>query len=125
MTATRLVWAMSRDRRFPGYQLTRRVDERTNTPPIATVLCGMVMEIVLAIFANQTATLQNLFSTTTIQPLIIYLSTVILYMCTRHKLPRSRGFNLGVFEWPVVVLALVWLIFELSIFRDSSFKTPW
>lgn len=38
MTATRLVWAMARDRRFPGYQLTRSVDERTNTPLIATIL---------------------------------------------------------------------------------------
>ena len=47
------------------------------------------------------------------------------YVCTRHKLPRSHGFNLGAFEWPVVMLALVWLVFELSIFRDSSFKIPW
>src|SRR5713226_9113130 len=51
---------------------------------------------------------------------------MILYVGTRHKLPRSHGFNLGAFEWPVVMLALVWLVFELSIFRDSSlFKTPW
>ncbi len=125
ITATRLVWAMSRDRRFPGYLLTRRVDTRTHTPLVATMLCGMVMEAVLAIFANQAAPLQNLFSTTTIQPLIIYLATVILYACTRRRLPRSRGFNLGAFEWPVVALALAWLVFELSIFRDSSFITPW
>jgi amino acid transporter len=125
MTATRLVWAMSRDRRFPGYQLFRRVDERRNTPLRATILCGMFLEVVLAIFANQIATLQNLFSTTAIQLVIIYLSTVLLYVCTRHKLPRSHGFNLGAFEWPVVILALVWLVFELSIFRDSSFKIPW
>ncbi len=125
MTATRLVWAMSRDRRFPGYQLTRRVDERRNTPLIATILCGMFLEVVLAIFANQTATLLNLFSTTAILTVIIYFSTVILYVCTRHKLPRLHGFNLGAFEWTVVMLALVWLVFELSIFRDSSFKTPW
>ncbi len=55
------------------------MDERTNTPLIATILCGMVLEVVLASFANQTATLQNLFSTTAIQLVIIYLATVILY----------------------------------------------
>ena len=38
---------------------------------------------------------------------------------------RTHGFHLGPFEWPVVVLALVWLVFELSIFRDASFKIPW
>ncbi len=101
------------------------MDERTNTPLIATILCGMVLEVVLASFANQTATLQNLFSTTAIQLVIIYLATVILYVCRRHKLPRSRGFNLGAFEWPVVILALVWLVFDLPIFRDSSLKIPW
>jgi amino acid transporter len=125
MTATRLVWSMSRDRRFPGYRLARRVDERTNTPLTATILCGMILEVVLASFANQAATLQNLFSTTAIQVVIIYLATVIMYVCTRHKLSRSYGFHLGIFEWPVVILALIWLLFALSIFRDSSFTTPW
>ena len=94
VTATRLVWAMSRDRRFPGYQLFRRVNERTNTPLLATVLCGIVLEVILAIFANQTATLQNLFSSTAILVVMIYLATVILYVCTRHKFPRrAHGFT--------------------------------
>jgi amino acid transporter len=125
MTATRLVWAMSRDRRFPGHQPFSRVNERTNTPLLATILCGMVLEVILASFANQTAALQNLFSTSVIVVMIIYLATMILYVCTRHKLPRSHGFDLGPFEWPVVLLALAWLVFALSIFRDSSFKIPW
>ncbi len=125
ITATRLVWAMSRDERFPGYQLFRRVDSRTNTPLTATVLCGVILEVVLAIFANQTNTLVNLFSASSLLPAIIYLATVILYVSTRHKLPRGEGFRLGAFEWPVIILALVWLVFELSIFRDQSFVTPW
>jgi amino acid transporter len=126
VTTTRLVWAMSRDRRFPGYQLFRRVNERTNTPLAATVLCGIVLVVILASFANQTTALQNLFSTAAILAVMIYLATVILYACTRHKFPRRpHGFHLGRFEWPVVVLALVWLVFELSIFRDKTFTTPW
>jgi amino acid transporter len=126
VATTRLVWAMSRDRRFPGYQLFRRVNERTNTPLGATVLCGIVLVVILAGFANQTTALQNLFSTAAILAVLIYLATVILYACTRHKFPRrEHGFHLGPFEWPVVVLALVWLVFELSIFRDATFTTPW
>ena len=35
------------------------------------------------------------------------------------------GFSLGAFEWPIIILALIWLLFELSIFRDVSFTTPW
>jgi amino acid transporter len=125
ITATRLVWAMSRDQRFPGYTLFRQVNVCTGTPVIATIFCGIVIEVVLAIFATQTNTLTSLFSAATLLPAIIYLATVILYVSTHHKLPRAQGFRLGALEWPVVILALLWLLFELSIFRDSSFVTPW
>ncbi len=125
ITATRLTWAMSRDQRFPGHALFSRVNERTGTPAAATLLLGVLIEAVLAIFATQTNTLTNLFSASSLLPTIIYLATVILYVSTRKKLPSTRGFKLGVFEWPIVILALVWLLFELAIFRDAQFVTPW
>jgi len=131
ITTTRLTWAMSRDQRFPGYQLFRRVDARTGTPIAATVLSGLLIEVVLAvfaglgIFANQTSPLGYLFSAATLLPAIIYLATVILYVWARRKLPAAQGFSLGVFEWPVIILSIVWLLFELAIFRDKSFAEPW
>jgi len=91
----------------------------------ATVFLAIVLEVVLAIFANQSAALTNLFTASGLLPCIIYLATVILYIVTRHKLPRARGFDLGRFEWPVVTLAALWLLFELSIFRDAQFAEPW
>ena len=132
ITATRLVWAMSRDERFPGYQLFRQVNVRTRTPLAATLFAGLLIEVVLAvfaglgIFANQTSPLNYLFSAATLLPAIIYLATVILYASARHKLPPARGFSLGVFEVPIIILALVWLLFELAIFRDTLlFAEPW
>ncbi len=129
ITVTRLVWAMSRDQRFPGYQVFSQVNNRTGTPAAATLLSGILIEVVLAAFAgwgiftnptnaaNQTTTLFSLFS--------VYLATVILYIFARRKLPETHGFSLGAFEWPIIILALIWLLFELSIFRDVSFTTPW
>jgi len=138
ITATRLIWAMSRDQRFPGHSLFRQVDTRTGTPLSATIAGGIVIEVVLAIFAgigiiinpnnvaSQATTLLSLFSAATLLPAIIYLATVILYAVARRRLPRGRGFSLGVFEWPIIVLSIVWLLFELSIFRDATtFATPW
>ncbi|GAC1358489.1 MAG: amino acid permease [Ktedonobacteraceae bacterium] len=125
ITATRLTWAMSRDRRFPGHTLFSRVSERTGTPVAATILLGVLIEVVLAIFANQTNALQSLFSASSLLPTIIYLATVILYVSTRNKLPSANAFKLGVFEWPIIVLSLLWLLFELAIFRDAQFVTPW
>ncbi len=125
ITATRLTWAMSRDRRFPGYQVLSQVNRNTGTPVATTLLSGILCEVVLAIFANQPNTLISLFSASTLLPAIIYLVTVILYIYARRKLPQTHGFSLGMFEWPIIVLSLVWLLFEIAIFRDSSFASPW
>ncbi len=132
ITVSRLTWAMSRDERFPGHQLFRQVNRQTGTPVAATLLCGILIEVVLAGFAllgilvpSQSTTLGNLFSAATLLPAIIYLATVILYIYARRKLPEARGFSLGAWEWPIIVLSVIWLLFELSIFRDSSFAAPW
>ena len=50
---------------------------------------------------------------------------MIFYIYTRRKLPETHGFSLGAFEWPIIILSLVWLLFELAIFRDASFASPW
>jgi amino acid transporter len=125
ITASRVVWAMSRDERFPGWQILRRVSRSYRTPLIATVVVGILLEVVLAAFANTTSALFKLFSAATLMPAIIYFVTVILYLVARRKLPAERGFNLGAWEWPVVIVSIVWLVFELLIFRDASFKDPW
>jgi amino acid transporter len=125
ITATRLTYAMARDQRFPGYRIFRQVHPRTNTPVWATVLLCVLIEAVLAIFAPRADALVNLFGAATLLPCLIYLATVLLYVGVRTRLPRAQGFSLGRFEWPVVALALIWLLFELSIFRDQSFHAPW
>ncbi len=132
ITVTRLTWAMSRDERFPGHSLIRQVGRQTGTPIAATLLCGILIEVVLASFAwlgilvpSQSSTLTYLFSAATLLPAIIYLATVVLYIYARRKLPETHGFSLGVWEWPIVILSVVWLLFELSIFRDAQFAAPW
>ena len=34
-------------------------------------------------------------------------------------------FNLGAWEMPILIVAVVWLVFELALFLDSSFKQAW
>jgi amino acid transporter len=132
ITATRLAWAMSRDERFPAYKLLRGVNKRTGTPVASALFAGILDQVVLGvfaglgIFAGQTNTLGNLFSASTLLPAIIYLLTTIFYIVVQRRLPHvERAFSLGIFEWPVIILALVWLVFELAIFRDAQFATPW
>ncbi|WP_375406368.1 amino acid permease [uncultured Amnibacterium sp.] len=125
MSGVRLVWAMSRDNRFPGHSLFDKVSPRTGTPFAATVLMLVITEAILLVFAFQTDALFTLFGAATLLPAVIYAATVILYIVKRKSLPASQGFSLGRFEVPVIVLASIWLLFELSIFRDASFASAW
>jgi amino acid transporter len=125
ITGVRLTWAMSRDQRFPGWQGLRQIAPRSGTPRNATFMLLVVTEVILAVFAEQAGVLYNLFSAATLLPAVLYLATVILFAVKRRHLPASHGFDLRRWETPVLVLALVWLLFEMSIFRDASFKDPW
>ena len=78
----------------------------------------------LAAFATSTDVLFKLFSAATLMPAIIYFVTVLLYVWKRRSLPAEKGFNLGSWEWPVIIISLVWLVFELLIFRDASSTHP-
>ena len=125
MSGVRLVWAMSRDRRFPGWQVLHKVSPHFGTPLNATVVMTVISAVILGLFSTSTDALFKLFSAATLLPAIIYAITVVLYIATRRRLPASSGFSLGRWELPVLVVAVAWLVFELSLFRDASFRDPW
>jgi amino acid transporter len=125
LSGTRLVWAMSRDERFPGWQVLHRISPTLHTPVNAAVLMAAIGELILAIFATDTGALFVLFSGATLLPAIIYAACVLMYAMERTRLPASQGFSLGIWELPVLGLAMAWLVFELAIFRDASFAKPW
>ena len=105
---SRIVFAMSRDSRFPASRLMRRVNPRTQTPIPATLLV-LVVGVVLMV-ALPGAALLELILATTILPAILYGMTIILYLVVRNRLDRREGaFELGRFELPVAIAALVWM----------------
>ena len=105
----RLVFAMSRDARFPLHRLMRQVNPRTQTPIPATILVfagGVVLMVALPGEA-----LLELITASTILPVLIYGATVALYLAVRRRLDRKEGaFDLGRFELPVAIVALIWLV---------------
>ncbi|MFE7135695.1 APC family permease [Streptomyces sp. NPDC057638] len=125
MSGTRLVWAMSRDERFPGWTALRVVNPGRGTPLNATVFLFVVAQVILGVFSQSTDALFSLFSAATLLPAIIYAGTVLMYIVKRRSLPPTQGFTLGRWETPVIVVASVWLVYELLLFRDESFRDPW
>jgi hypothetical protein len=49
----------------------------------------------------------------------------VLYLLKRKDLPVNGKFDLGGWEKPILAVAVVWLVFELALFRDASFKDAW
>ncbi len=125
-SGSRLIYSMSRDRRFPGHQVFGRISPRLHTPVWATLLMMVGGIILILVLGHDSNTLANLFTAGSIIPALIYLSTVIMYIAVRRKLPRrAASFNLGRWEIPVIVLSLLWLCFELQVLIvPSTFWIP-
>ncbi|MFF1870180.1 APC family permease [Kitasatospora herbaricolor] len=114
VACSRLVFAMSRDSRFPAHGWMRRVNPRTRTPIRATVLI-FALGVVLMV-ALPGAALLELITASTILPAIIYGSTIVLYLAVRRRLGRRQGaFDLGRLELPVAICALVWTLVALFV----------
>lgn len=113
-SGARTCFAMSRDKRFPAHQVMRRIHPRLQTPIPATILI-VVLGILLMIALPGDALIE-LITAGTILPAVIYGSTVILYLAVRGRLERKKGgFDLGRFELPVAIGALIWSMFALFV----------
>jgi hypothetical protein len=91
----------------------------------ATAVYFCLAQLILAIFAHSETALFTLFGAATLLPAVMYASTVVLYLIKRKSLPANGKFDLGAWEIPVLVVAIVWLAFELALFRDAAFKEAW
>ncbi len=120
MTAcSRMVFAMSRDSRFPAHQLMRKVSPRTQTPIPATILI-LVVGVVLMV-ALPGAALLKLIVASSVLPALIYACTIVLYLRVRGRFEHRKGaFDLGRFELPVAICALVWVAFSLFVLVAPS-----
>lgn len=115
ISSSRILFAMSRDRRFPGHQLFSRVSSTLRTPVLATLAIFACGALLMLIVGSSPETLANLFTASAILPALIYAAVMVLFLMTKSKLPtHSRYFDLGRWATPIAVVALLWLCFELS-----------
>ncbi|HEX6674897.1 MAG TPA: amino acid permease [Actinomycetes bacterium] len=121
VTNSRLTWSMARDRRLPGHQALKSVPRPTGGPLGATVLVAVLSGVIVLVLRNNTDALFKLFTASTLMPAILYAGTVLLYVFTAHRVQHETGyFSLGRWEWPVIVGALVWLAYELTVLIGPS-----
>lgn len=106
-TCARMVFAMARDDRFPAPKLMQRVNPRTHTPIPATILI-VVLGIALMAAVPGDALLE-LLTVGGLIGAVLYGAIVVLYLTVRKRLGRQEdAFDIGRFEMPVAIGALVW-----------------
>jgi amino acid transporter len=106
-TCARMVFAMARDERFPAPTLMQRVSPRTHTPIPATLLIVVLgIALMLAVPGNA---LLELLTVGGLIGAVLYGAIVVLYLKVRKRLGRQEdAFDIGRFEMPVAICALVW-----------------
>jgi amino acid transporter len=108
-TCARMVFAMSRDSRFPAHQLMRRVNPRTQTPISATVLIVVVGFVLMAALPG--GALLKMLTVGGLIGAVLYGAIIVLYLGVRKRLGRQEdAFDLGRFDMPVAIGALVWSV---------------
>lgn len=113
-TCARMVFAMARDDRFPAPKLMQRVSPRTHTPIPATVLI-VVLGTILMIALPGNALLM-LLTVGGLTGAVLYGGIIVLYLAVRKRLGRQEdAFDIGRFEMPVAIGALVWSAIVVAI----------
>lgn len=106
--ASRLIWAISRDGRFPASGLFHRVAERTGTPMNA-ILLAAGLQVLVAVFFTR---LSDLIAASALIPVGVYLVISVAYALRRKRFPVAPGgFSLGRWDGPVAIGAIAWGVF--------------
>jgi amino acid transporter len=110
---------MARDQRFPASGLFRKVNPRTRTPIPATLLVLALGVVLMAVMGGDA--LLQLILAGAIFMFVAYGLTIGLYFAVRSRLDRREGaWDLGRWEMPVAVVALVWVVIALVVVIATS-----
>ncbi|MGO8876596.1 MAG: amino acid permease [Acidimicrobiales bacterium] len=112
----RLIFSLSRDNMFPGSKLFGGVHKKTRTPIAALVLTTVLYIAVMVFAAKNGNAYINLIGATPIFASFVYLAIVGAYGARRNKIAPSKGFDLGRWAIPLIVVSMAWEIFLICDF---------
>ena len=120
----RLLFAMSRDRMLPDKEFFGKVNTSTKTPVRSAVFVAIFCVAVL-LYQDQVA---RVIAWATVGVYIVYQMVVWASMYARSKgWPKEKAhFNLGMWGWPVSIIALVYGVFMIvNLSWPRSPSLPW
>jgi len=131
--AVRLMFAMGRDGCLPFSKSLSEVSSKTQTPVLATLLCGLGAIIILGMNVQFPKVFELITSIAILWANLAYWIVVAVQLKNRIKSGRNgvdidARFNLGKWGLPVNILALIWstfMVINVSWPRTSTYGLEW
>jgi amino acid transporter len=131
--AVRLMFAMGRDGLLPFSKSLSAVSSKTQTPVLATLLCGLAAMIILAMNLQVPKVFELVTSIAILWANLAYWIVVALQLKNRFILARHAGdtgarFSLGKWGFFVNILALIWssfMVINVSWPRAATYGSEW
>ena len=108
--ASRVLFAMARDDRMVGAAWLKTISVH-KVPNVAIWLIALIAGFFVCVSDTVTA----LYGAGAVLFMLFYLTTVVGYALGVRHLPHTDTFSLGRLRWPVVSLAIIWIIVEIGI----------
>ena len=105
-TATRLLFSMSRDNMLPFSSFMAKVNEKRQTPQIATLVIWFFSALIVLLFRR----IEIITSVGALAAYLGYAGIMLSTLITKRKLKATTGFSLGKWKMPVQLLALIWTL---------------
>src|SRR4029078_11677583 len=131
--AVRLMFAMGRDGCLPFSKSLSKVSSKTQTPVLATLLCGLGAIIILAMNLQFPKVFELVTSIAILWANLAYWIVVALqlknrFRSSRHGVDMDAKFSLGKWGFPVNILALIWssfMVINVSWPRTATYGLEW
>jgi len=127
------MFAMGRDGYLPFSKSLSEVSSKTQTPVLATLLCGMGAIIILAVNLQFPKVFELVTSIAILWANLAYWIVVALQLKNRIVSARSGAdtrarFSMGKWGLPVNILALIWssfMVINVSWPRTATYGVEW
>ena len=131
--SVRLMFAMGRDKCLPFSKSVSAVSHKTQTPVLATLLCGLGAILILAMNLQFPKVFELVTSIAILWANLAYWIVVAVQLknriiSTRHKIDTDAKFSLGKWGFPVNILALIWssfMVINVSWPRTATYGEGW
>ena len=129
----RLIFAMSRDNQLPFSSTLGTVSPKTQTPIIASIVCGAGAMLILVANLRFPKVIELVTSIAILWANLAYFIVVTALLIKRIKKPYERsesttGFSMGKLGLPVNVLAVCWgffMVVNVAWPRTATYGTEW